>query len=428
MKKQVGLSLLFLIMLFVFYVHPVSANSYDSAPKALTLFEDTDLYDNDDDKSGPVATISPQTVYVTGIEPGWIMKDNPWIRISTWLGDKWIRPKIAYPGEETAISMKITTYSDLDLYQYPLSGYPTGAYIGPQTVEIVAVLGPWMKINTWLGEKWILARYSLESTEKSFIKQDGDGFVTLSDLKVEKSAIHGSMRIKSGVVQINKDIAGKSIQILAIGQDGKTLGSSSYVFIADQDIDPPNPGDIRSFETDISINDKVAGYSVVIGEQFRHIRYDDYIRTMYGEPISLSFGPPSGFSGKLSIGDFHPFTVSLYNTSQKTLTVEPIEMEFNVYRSNEQNERLDLVYSYKLPVISGTVDTKSGYSLTIPWKQSGGNGQLLPVGRYILQLSRPDTISFTWEGEMEVQTYTVRTDTRRPWRFYVEYVESAYEQ
>ncbi|MEF3303492.1 hypothetical protein [Paenibacillus sp. GYB003] len=427
MIKQVCLSLLTFILFFVIYVHPASANSYDSAPKALTLFEDTDLYDKADERSGPVATISPQTVFVTGMEPGWIMKDHPWVRIGTWLGDKWIRPKVAYPGEETAVSTKITTHYDLDLYQYPLAGYPTGAYIGPQTVDVVAVLGPWMKINTWLGEKWVLARYPIESAEKPLIEQDEDGYVTVSDLQEEKSAIHGNVRIKSGVVQIHKDIAGKSIRLLAIGQDGKTVGTSRFVFIADQDTAPPEPGDIRSFETDLSVIEKTAGYRVVIEELFREIRYDDYIRTMYGDPISLTFGPPSGFSGKLSIGDFHPFTVSLYNTSQKTLTVEPIEMEFNVYRSNEQNEQLDLVYSYKLPVIRGTIETKTGYSLTVPWKQSDGDRQPLPAGRYILQLSRPDTISFTREGDMEAQTYQVRTDTRHPWRFGVEYVESAFE-
>ncbi|TXK77577.1 hypothetical protein [Paenibacillus sp. N3.4] len=141
------------------------ANSHDSAPKAITLFENTLLYNEANDQSAPVGAISPQSVKVTGLEQGWLYKDDPWVRISTWMGDKWIHPSLAYGGEETAATNKISLTGEEELYNYPLSNYPTGATIKPQTVQAQSILGPWIKIQTWLGTKWILPKHPVISEE-----------------------------------------------------------------------------------------------------------------------------------------------------------------------------------------------------------------------------------------------------------------------
>lgn len=159
MRKQICLILLLLVLwISVTSGRTVSANSHDSAPKEITLFEDTLLYNATNDLTEPVGTISPQTVKVTGLEQGWLYKDNPWILISTWIGDKWIHPSLAYAGEEIMIDKKISITEKAELYNYPFSQYPTGAALSPQSIQVISMLGPWMKIQTWLGAKWILPR------------------------------------------------------------------------------------------------------------------------------------------------------------------------------------------------------------------------------------------------------------------------------
>ncbi|TXK77576.1 hypothetical protein [Paenibacillus sp. N3.4] len=254
------------------------------------------------------------------------------------------------------------------------------------------------------------------------IEQDHDGYVMISNLHTEKGS-DGTTKLVSGTIHINKDLAGKAIDISVIGQDSSVVATTDYVFIADQDINPPKTGDNRTFQTQASLNGEIMAYHIIVRDLYRYEHFTDYLYAMNGAPMNLMFGPPSGFSGQLSVDQINRFFVRLDNTTQHAWTVSPVNMELEVYKSNEQNQELELVYSYKLPTINGTIDTKSGYYMAIPWNQRGNDGQFISPGRYLVKLSRPDTITYLQADSKEVQTYTVETDTRHPWKFFVEYVK-----
>lgn len=110
----------------------------------LKLTEKTDLYDQPNGKK--YQALAPQTVNV-------LEESNGWFKINTWIGEKWIHPSNAV--------IQLTVNETTPLYDSP-EGKKLNASIAPQTVTVVE---DWYKINTWLGAKWIMLNGS-ESTSK----------------------------------------------------------------------------------------------------------------------------------------------------------------------------------------------------------------------------------------------------------------------
>lgn len=253
-------------------------------------------------------------------------------------------------------------------------------------------------------------------TDDTEIK-DADAFVSISNLKMVTS--QGTTQLVAGTIQANKDLTGKAIDINILDSMGNVLTTTDYVYIDRQEVEPIHAGETRSFQTYASFNGEAASYQVVIRDLLRP--EPKGITSMYGDPMVLSFGPPSGFTGTLPIGKFSPFTVRFYNTSSTAINVKPIDMQFSVYTTNGRNEAKDLVYSFRLPAISGTINANSGYSVTIPWNQRGSDGQVISPGHYIVKLSRPDTIGYSIEGSTDVKTFTLNSSTQYPTQFAVDY-------
>jgi hypothetical protein len=105
----------------------------------------TGLY-NEPNSVVRISSIYPQMVNV--IET----KDDGWLKIKTWLGDKWIKN-----GYTTNIHYLST---------------PSGIYNSPNSTDRVSVVSTyilkvverrsdgWIKINTWLGDKWMKDGYN----------------------------------------------------------------------------------------------------------------------------------------------------------------------------------------------------------------------------------------------------------------------------
>jgi hypothetical protein len=87
--------------------------------------------------------------------------------------------------------------------------------------------------------------------------EDPDGYVNIGDLNTTKNA-NGDNIISSGTVKVNKDLTGKQIDIEVLDKAGDSMGKTDYVYIVNEDIDPPKSGDIRPFQTEIAF-DRDAG-------------------------------------------------------------------------------------------------------------------------------------------------------------------------
>jgi len=121
-------------------------------------------------------------------------------------------------------------------------------------------------------------------------------------------------------------------------------------------------------------------------------------------PMNLSLEPPHEYYnektfGELSLGKVNLFQFALTNESQDEIVLKPLEdLQFEVYKMNDQNQADKLVYSYKMPKLAGWTATHSGYYLTIPWNQKGSDGYLITAGNYLVKLKKPDTIPYTIKG------------------------------
>jgi hypothetical protein len=86
-------------------------------PKRITLVEETPLYRSKSERGGPVASLSPQEVQVTGAEKQWFYTNQPgskaWIQVhTTWLGDLWAHIPVNKIGTVEKVQQRRAHYTD----------------------------------------------------------------------------------------------------------------------------------------------------------------------------------------------------------------------------------------------------------------------------------------------------------------------------
>jgi hypothetical protein len=127
-------------------------------------------------------------------------------------------------------------------------------------------------------------------------------------------------------------------------------------------------------------------------------------------PLNIALEPPSEYYeektfGELSLSSVNLFQFNLTNISKENMTLKSLDdLQFEVYKMNAQNQPEKLVYSYKLPVISGWIPTQTGYNVTISWNQRGSDGYLITAGNYLVKLKKPDSISYQIEGSVDMKS------------------------
>jgi hypothetical protein len=86
-------------------------------PERITLVEETPLYRSKSERGGPVVSLSPQEVQVTGAEKQWFytnQKDSKaWIQVhTTWLGDLWAHIPVNKIGTVEKVRQRRAHYTD----------------------------------------------------------------------------------------------------------------------------------------------------------------------------------------------------------------------------------------------------------------------------------------------------------------------------
>lgn len=156
-------------------------------PTQLILTETTPLYDNHNNnpiQKIKIAEVAPQTVNVTGAYlPNWY-------EIETWLGKKWIFTTNAIPHEPNYKARKLQLNDTIYLYDEPFANKKSWMALAPQVVEAIDVAGNFYKINTWLGEKWVMMP-SIDEIDKitdiTDVKKTNENIKLTSNTKMYKS-------------------------------------------------------------------------------------------------------------------------------------------------------------------------------------------------------------------------------------------------
>lgn len=121
----------------------------------ITLTSRTDVLVEPKSSSKTGATLSPQTVNAVRKTD-----DGMFYEINTWMGKKWIKPVYPLVGKVDNVDELISLGERKHLHEHPYGETKMSASVSPQTVRAMASWrdsqgNTWLKINTWIGHKWI---------------------------------------------------------------------------------------------------------------------------------------------------------------------------------------------------------------------------------------------------------------------------------
>jgi hypothetical protein len=163
--------------------------SINIKPQSVAILEETPFYDSYDNPGKPAGILSAmQGLTVKEVDREWNTPCSPnpkWYLVETWLGDKWIRAGegVMNGAKYTADSTMITSAYEVALYDRPDAGSNTELSLSPQklsstgsirfqrmqghnALSFISGNGIWYRIETWLGEKWILSPAILEDVKE----------------------------------------------------------------------------------------------------------------------------------------------------------------------------------------------------------------------------------------------------------------------
>lgn len=163
--------------------------------QSVVIVEAADLYDSPDQTGPSIGTIGAVQQVAVDRDMESRTFDNPaqtgsWIRVQTWLGPRWIEDNndVRY-GTFSEEQRQITLLNTVPLYDRPEGTSQNGAMIGAQTLHVTGVIaynpkftgtarsflqnsGKMYRVQTWLGEKWIMNPVLLENMRQ--VAQDYD--------------------------------------------------------------------------------------------------------------------------------------------------------------------------------------------------------------------------------------------------------------
>lgn len=129
-------------------------------------------------------------------------------------------------------------------------------------------------------------------------------------------------------------------------------------------------------------------------------------KDLTGKQIDLEALDENG-AGKGISSLIIPYKLSILNTSEDTIVLDTVPLNFVVYKSKPDGTDKKLVNNYSLPPLKGKLAPREGFEINIPWYQKDLNGPLQP-GDYVISLEIPKQIQYLNERTGIKQTWDVK--------------------
>lgn len=190
-RKRFALFTLIVMLFGTFGVigqHAAAAQAaYEGPITHAVIIKTTKLYNDTSGKGKSVGALSPlQTLQVVGTDPEkvWI-EPVKWLKVKTWLGDKWIKANnIIINGKFVKTDRQVTSVYKVQLYDKPDWNATSNNWVTPQKLRVTGQItygptsfdtamsvlnssGTWYRVSTWLGDKWILDPSLLEDVAET---------------------------------------------------------------------------------------------------------------------------------------------------------------------------------------------------------------------------------------------------------------------
>lgn len=442
---------MFLVLFFGLGVKTAQAS--DLYPATVILHQLTDTYEapNAEDLSG--VRLTPQEVYITGMLPGGKNDGFNWYLISTWRGQKWAKlADTDFYGQEQDIISNVALLAETELYDEPLSGSRTGIRLGKQTVQAVAICGSFVKIETWLGSKWIrISGDTLPGLQVEPLELTLDAAATPvfagPDREAERlmelapQTVYAFERINhwyhirtyNGSAWINPDIA---VPAHTIEENSAVNVQQKTVLYAYPSFSAKPLGVIAPQE--VKVTGTSGGwkriYSEWVGEAwlFALPDPDAYIvppvqeqqdaggawtfiqtqaaGTMGKEyPLNTVLVLESGRGGLLQTGEKLQLGAGFWNYATHTVHLEaPAQFAIDIVRLDGGEEAT--VWSVLLPDAAASIAGQGYYWIGgYTWDQKDANGNQVPQGNYAARLRAVQPVMFTEDGVEGKRTLAYRS-------------------
>ncbi|MUG69474.1 hypothetical protein [Paenibacillus validus] len=437
-------------------------------PSEVALKTETQVYEAPNERAVSDLRLSPQTVYIRGVEDSRGTDGVTWYLVNTWRGDKWIRLRDEdFAGQEQLAATHIALLAETPLYDRPDSGGRTRITLSPQTVPALAIAGSFYKIDTWLGEKWIRITGDLlldvRTEEESlaltgvtpvFDRPDADSRVVAELTPQEVAAYEsagGWYHIPTwlGPKWVNPRIAlpAKADDVsrtIGLTQETKLYRYPSFEskplgIVAPQQVKVVGQaGNWVRIQSDwlgdvwlYPVPDPSAYRAPVEGQpqrvaaewKFRQLEIGSLGGHTYPlspslqlEGLTLPGADGTIEIGAMPVGEALKLGVSLTNTSKQAVTLTgPAEFELQLYRM--AGERKELVWKGLLPPLPATsIPGNGSYFLAdIPWNQNDLDGNQVPQGSYLLQLHAVKPVDFV-EASRDEEVRRLEMSGRFVWQ------------
>lgn len=124
-------------------------NIGNTVTKTFSVPDKTYIYDTPDDASEILGSLAAQDVNVT-------MEVGDWKKINSWMGPVWINTNKNSSGEDLILTEVTSLFDSTNVLSI------RSEHVAPQTVKILKREGEWIKIQTWLGPKYINTNFIMK--------------------------------------------------------------------------------------------------------------------------------------------------------------------------------------------------------------------------------------------------------------------------
>ncbi|MBP1996535.1 stalk domain-containing protein [Paenibacillus eucommiae] len=101
------------------------------------------------------------------------------------------------------------------------------------------------------------------------------------------------------------------------------------------------------------------------------------------------------------------FNFVVSNFMGEDIRINPIDLTVNIYKSDNNGNREYLIFSKSAPTFSELIPNKYEYLFTFEWDGKGLDGKVAPLGKYSVELIRPEEVKYTVHGSNELKTKAI---------------------
>jgi hypothetical protein len=234
--------------------------------------------------------------------------------------------------------------------------------------------------------------------------QDPDGYVSIGDLQYKE--VDGEYDLFGGTIRINKDLDGKSVHIYS--EENTSFEYYNPIYVLNEAIDPLKAGDIRPFKVPYGMGSyNSLNFNIRLKDSFQASPCERG-SNIPSRPLMFEGGPMEESDDSLFRVDRPTYFYYRLLCFDSNIIVQPFTVKLEIYKTDQDNQSSELVFSWDLPVFEGAFRKNYGYQGLHLWDKRDLNGQYVEPGWYRFKFVLPEEVSYKIEGSNNINTFEMK--------------------